>query len=189
MVDNDETESRFLTIFGPDSELDHDAFHVEWRSSIPSRHSQLLNQLALQDKESWPVQVLKRLLECVRDECDALIYAIGVVDCWIEDASAFCVVYTSPLDTDLVGLRRVRGDQRPNPQEFGAPEPFPGFDVAAFLRTPDAPGLFAMQVADDIGDSLGVFRSHLRFDDDGLGWWGTLNASLPRRPDTRSKSE
>lgn len=130
--------------------------------SVASDHDRLLAILAAQ-QPTWSTQALRTLLEGVRDGHG--FEDIAVVDAWTHGAEAFCVTYTPPWFDHLVGVRRERGDGG----DFGE-------------NMPDDPAAFAVIVLDDLSEPLGRRSAQLRYDANGMGWWGTLAGQLPERP-------
>lgn len=89
---------------------------------------------------------------------------VTVLDSWTEASVAFCVVYRYPYFDGVLGIRRT-------------------FDEDMYGNEPNDPEAYGCDVADfDIGEPLGTVVHGLRVDDDGVHWWGDLDAALPRKP-------
>lgn len=92
---------------------------------------------------------------------------MGVVDAWVEDDSAFCVVYRYRDYPHTLGVRQRASDHN---DPYG-----PGLDD---------PEQFGRTVAtSDIGEPLGTVARALQPDAAGVHWWGTLGDFLPSPPD------
>ncbi len=157
-----------------------------WAPPLPSKAAELLQMLPPRESDTWASRALRTVLMSEQDdEYGVLLFHIAVTDAWTEDDDTFCVVYTPPYGPDLVGVRRQRGDKRRDPWLQARPDhpDYPeGFDPTIWSPTPDAADEFGWLVCDDIGESLGLFGHHLRYDANGLGWWGTLGEHPPTRP-------
>lgn len=89
--------------------------------------------------------------------------SVQVLDAWVEDSVAFCVVYRYPYFDGVLGIRRT-------------------FDTDMYGEVPSDPVAFGCDVADfDIGEPLGSVAEHLRVDGAGVHWWGDLGPQLPSR--------
>lgn len=112
-----------------------------------------------QDKGSEPTaeKVLAGLLRAV-DRGAGDDGAPVVLAAWVDADDAVSVVYESPFwSGGLLGLRRT----------------FPPHFID------DDPESTGVGMRADIGEPLGVTRDRLRFDRDGVGWWGNLAEDKP----------
>lgn len=95
---------------------------------------------------------------------------IAVVDAWLGDDDPFCVVHTPPWSDIVAGTRRQRDDLDPVVQLA----PYLGEDRSDAFAMPSDPESYGSMLLDDISQPLGAMSERLRFDSNGVGWWGTL---------------
>jgi hypothetical protein len=133
----------------------------EWVPPVPSCHDDLLAGFPAAST-SWSAAALRACLEAVRDGVGA--ERVAVTDAWVDGDEAFCVIYAPPwLIGTLAGLRRARSDVASD----------------TIYQTLDDPADFGHTVTDwDLSEPLGRRQDELRYDADGLGWWGTLEVDL-----------
>lgn len=154
---------------GPDEPLERVA------PPRPSEHALLLTELGA-EPAGWAAEVLGILLHDIG--AGHTFEPVAAVDAWLEDPVTFCLVYTAPFSRPgdrLTGIRCRRGDLDPHLPLYR------GDDVAG-LEMPDDPGEYAATITESIGEPLGRMHDLLRVDDRGIGWWGTLDDTLPSRP-------
>jgi hypothetical protein len=154
------------------------------------RHADLLVELAAWDETNeragpmWSVTALLACLQRLQTSTVTETWCVAVEDAWVDGPDAFCVVYRPPFDYErTVGVRRRRQDAiEPGEWRLGDMTTW-GYEIAP--DGPVDPTMFAWNVADfDIGEPLGFVATVLRFDRQGVGWWGNLDTDtdLPRRP-------
>lgn len=141
-----------------------------------SEHDRLLRELTAQPLQSWASEALRSCLEAIRDGKGH--ERIAVVDAWVEDADTFCLIYTPPWAAVLGGTRRRRGDLEPVSQLALATNPL----AQPIYLMPEDPKAYGAMLVDDLTEPLGRLHDHLIYDADGVGWWGTLGAAPPLRP-------
>jgi hypothetical protein len=125
--------------------------------------------------QTWSARALRAILQGVQDH--AVIENIAITDAWTEDENTFCVIYTPPWGPDLAGMRRQRGDLDPVVQLL----PLASAAADPALKSADEPDDYGLTVLDDISQPLGGMYERLRYDSHGVGWWGTLVETLPKR--------
>ena len=91
---------------------------------------------------------------------------VEVLAAWIDENRSLCFVYQYSYYDGVLGLRcdtetDMYGDPSSDPTRFGE-------DVADFA----------------IGEPLGTVADHLRQDDNGVYWWGSVTRELPRLPES-----
>jgi hypothetical protein len=152
----------------------------EWMPPLPSKHDRLWAGLGA-SHDSWSVAALRGCLEAVRDRVGAEV--VSVTDAWVDGDDAFCVIYTPPWGAmPLVGIRRERADIQRGKVEGDDIDLGVGI-LGAYSGFDDDPEGFGYTVVDwEMSEPLGNQAEHLRFDDSGLGWLGSLNQELPARP-------
>ena len=128
----------------------------------------------------WSDRALEACLEHLRTSTVTAARSVTVVQAWTDGPDAICVLYRPPGDEQgVAGLRRRWHDAvQPGEWRLGNLMAW-GYDVG-----PDVdPVVFGHNVADfDLGEPLGMITRALRFDADGVGWWGSLAEALPVRP-------
>lgn len=88
---------------------------------------------------------------------------VCVLEAWPLPEDGFCVVYQHPYHQGLT----VGFCARFKPaEEWGDDVQDAGFEIANF----------------QISETLGSVEGQLRFDEDGVGWFGDLGSELPRKP-------
>lgn len=155
----------------PNITIDEDFFddrEVENRVYSPTQrrmtqqHRRLIEHFA-KPTEAWSHHALHACLEALARSTVAEAWCVGVVDAWVEDESAFCVLYRYREYPHTLGIRRSVNDYH-----------YPG--GAADID----PAQFGKDVATgDIGEPLGTVAQKLKPDTAGVHWWGSLGELLP----------
>lgn len=148
---------------------------VPW---LASEHDRLLAALPESSDASWAAQALRACLEGVRHGSG--FERIAVTDAWVDGEHAFCVVYTPLWGSSLAGVRRERGDPDPIYQLSDGKNGSEPTELSEYAM-PEDPAEYGSRVHDDITEPLGRMVNRLRYDADGVGWWGTLGMTLPQR--------
>lgn len=117
-----------------------------------ARHEELIARLAAERGPSWLDECLASCLRRLRDGGPTEWHSVTVVDAWTDD-DALSVVYEWTYLHETIGFRRSRPRE---PEESTAAE-F-GIESADFF----------------IAEPLGTRYDALRFDANGIGWWGDL---------------
>lgn len=128
----------------------------------------------------WSDRALQACLDHLATSTVTAARSVRVLHSWTDGPDAICLVYRPPGDHDApVGLRR-RWHDAVQPGEWRLSNLMAwGYDVG-----PDVDAVaFGHNVADfDLGEPLGMIVRALRYDEDGVGWWGSLADDLPVRP-------
>ena len=117
-----------------------------------ARHEELIARLEAQPGSTWLDEALLSCLRRLRDGGLTEWQSITVVDAWT-DADALSVVYRWDGLHETIGYRMGR---RAPSAEMTAAEY--GIEIADF----------------QIAEPLGTVYGSLRFDANGIGWWGYL---------------
>jgi hypothetical protein len=149
---------------------------AEQRGNVTAAHRQVLAELAAGPRSTWSQQALWACLDRLRTGTWTMTPEVRVERAWTDGPEAFCVVYTLHGPDLWIGIRLRRGDSDSEENE-------PGSDVdnhdLGFLD----PDWFGQDVADfSIGEPLGTVLQTLRTDEQGVNWWGSLDAQLPTTP-------
>lgn len=133
--------------------------------------------------DEWSDRALEACLAHLLVSTVTLARTVRLLDSWTDGPDAICIVYhppsSSPASSVPVGLRRRWHDAvQPGEWRLGNLMAW-GYDVG-----PDVdPVAFGRNVADfDLGEPLGMMVRALRYDEQGIGWWGSLGDRLPTRP-------
>ena len=154
------------------------------RGNVTFAHRELLNRLGAVQDPSWSTLALWACLEELQYSVITEAAEVRVEQGWVDGPDSFCIIYSPPYEPGRrVGLRRQASDDveeyaygltsvlylehvkmAPHDASLPAEIPHPvafGVAVAAFeIGEPGTP-------------------DPLREDEDGVGWWGTLEADLP----------
>ena len=158
----------------------------EERGNVTPAHREVLKRLALASEKPWSGEALWACLEELRHSTITEAAEVRIEQAWIDGSEAFCIIYTPPYQPEeLVGLRRHAAADVIIDYGLGS---------TLYLQRVEATGTdslsggvpnpiaFGVAVAAfDIGEPLGAMAELLRTDDQGVGWWGSLEADLPGR--------
>lgn len=149
--------------FFDDREVENRVYSPTQRRTT-QQHRRLIEHFG-QPTEARSHRALHACLETLARSTASEAWCVGVVDAWVEDESAFCVLYRYREYPHTLGIRRSVNDYHyPNGAADLDPAQF-GKDVAT----------------DDIGEPLGTVARKLRPDATGIHWWGSLGESLPSK--------
>jgi hypothetical protein len=160
---------------------------AEQRGNITNTHRELLGKLSPDPGAGWSTRALWACLEELRHSVITEAAEVRVEWAWTDGPTAFCVVYRPPYQPgDRVGLRRQADDGVV--LEYGTSsvlylERASGEADVDGLANPIAFGVAV--AAFDVGEPLGTSFNELRFDDEGVGWWGSIDTGLPSWPAPR----
>lgn len=119
---------------------------------LSPRHEELIARLEAERAPSWLDDALLSCLVRLRDGGPTEWQSVTVVDAWTDD-DAFAVVYEWTYLHETVGCRRSR--------------PAEAAETTA--------AQFGINTADFyVAEPLGTVYDGLRFDANGIGWWGDL---------------
>ena len=133
-----------------------------------------------QPATAWSDRALAACLDHLRHSTVTDARLVHVLASWTQGPDALCIIYRRTDLATVIGLRR-RWHDAVQPGEWRLSNLMAwGYDVG-----PDVEAVpFGWNVADfDLGEPLGMVAQALRYDDAGVGWWGSLDERLPVIPD------
>lgn len=154
------------------------------RGNVTPAHRELVTRLGAVPDPSWSTLALWACLQELQGSVITAASEVRVEQGWVDGPDAFCIIYTPPYEPGhRVGLRHHASDDVET-YFYGltsvlylqhikvAPHKAPLLDEVPH------PVAFGVAVAAfEIGDPGTL--DPLREDEDGVHWWGTLEADLP----------